>query len=119
MEDSILKSIKKLLGIEEDDMSFDTDIIIHINSAFSRLRRLGVGPEKSFSIRDDYPVWNDFIQDNDNIEDVKTYIYLKVKLLFDPPANSSVLSSMKETINQLEWELNVEAETPIINTEGE
>lgn len=108
--DSILTSIKKLLGITADYTHFDTDIIIHINSVFSILTQLGVGPAAGFSISDDTAVWSDYLQDNAVIEMVKTYVYLKVKLIFDPPANSFVVTSMEKTISELEWRLNVAAD---------
>lgn len=109
--DSILKTIKKLLDISDEETHFDTDIIMHINSVFSILHQLGVGPDKSFSIQDDTATWDDFIEDDNNFNDVKTYIYLKVRLLFDPPASSSVMSAMERQISELEWRLNVEGFT--------
>lgn len=108
--ESILESIKKLLGIAAEYDQFDTDIIIHINTAFSKLNQLGVGPEEGFSIRDKTSTWEDFLSDNKNLEAVKTYVYLIVRLVFDPPLNSAVLTAMDNTINQLEWRLNVAAE---------
>lgn len=108
--ESILTSIKKLLGITEDYEHFDTDIIIHINSVFSILTQIGVGSDTGFSISDKTATWSDFISDNTNLEMVKTYVYLKVKLLFDPPLNSSVTNSMEKTISELEWRLNVETD---------
>lgn len=108
--DSILTSIKKLLGISEDYKEFDTDIIIHINTAFSKLNQLGVGPEEGFSIKDKTSVWTEFLADAKNLESVKTYVYLIVRLVFDPPQSSAVMTSMENTINQLEWRLNVAAE---------
>lgn len=108
--DSILTSIKKLLGIAEDYEEFDTDIIIHINTAFSKLNQLGVGPEEGFSIKDKTSVWTEFLADAKNLESVKTYVYLIVRLVFDPPQSSAVMTSMENTINQLEWRLNVAAE---------
>lgn len=109
--DSILKTIKKLLGISDEETHFDTDIIMHINSVFSILHQLGVGPDKSFSIQDDTATWDDFIENDNNFNDVKTYIYLKVRLLFDPPVSSSVMSAMERQISELEWRLNVEGFT--------
>lgn len=108
--DSILTSIKKLLGIAEDYKEFDTDIIIHINTAFSKLNQLGVGPEEGFSIKDKTSVWTEFLADAKNLESVKTYVYLIVRLVFDPPQSSAVMTSMENMINQLEWRLNVAAE---------
>lgn len=109
--ESILTSIKKLLGITEEYNQFDPDIIMHINSVFMILTQLGVGPAEGFSIEDDTAVWTDFIQDVKKLESVKTYIYLKVKLAFDPPLSSAVIESMNRLINELEWRLNVAAES--------
>ena len=109
--ESILTSIKKLLGITEEYDQFDPDIIMHINSVFMVLTQLGVGPAEGFSIEDDTSVWSDFIQDVKKLESVKTYIYLKVKLAFDPPLSSAVIESMNRLINELEWRLNVAAES--------
>lgn len=116
--DSILTSIKKLLGITEEYTNFDADIIMHINTIFMILRQLGVGPSEGFRIEDDKAVWDDFIKvDYSNPESastlsaVKSYIHLKVKLLFDPPLSSAVMEAIKQSINELEWRLNVEAET--------
>ena len=108
--DSILTSIKKLLGIAEEYEEFDIDIIIHINTAFSKLNQLGVGPEEGFSIKDKTSEWDDFLADAKNLESVKTYVYLIVRLVFDPPQSSAVMTSIENTINQLEWRLNVAAE---------
>ena len=111
--ESILTSIKKLLGITAEYDHFDPDIIIHINSAFMILNQLGVGPEEGFSIEDDTSLWTDFIGDETKIESVRTYVYLKVKLVFDPPTSSFVTDSFNRTINELEWRLNVASETKV------
>lgn len=108
---SILTSIKKLLGISADCTDFDTDIIIHINTVFMVLNQLGVGPTKIFSIEDANSLWSDFITENDDLEAIKTYIHLKVRLIFDPPLSTAVLEAMKQHINELEWRLNVQAES--------
>ena len=105
--ESILTSIKKLLGIEEEYTQFDADIIMHINTVFLNLTQLGVGPSEGFLIEDDTAIWEDFIGDSSKLQAVKTYMYLKVKLLFDPPLSSSVTESMKRMIAELEWRLNV------------
>ena len=105
--DSILTSIKKLLGIAEEYTQFDEDIIMHINTVFLNLTQLGVGPEEGFLIEDDVASWEDFINDNTQLQAVKTYVYLKVKLLFDPPLSSSEIESMNRMIAELEWRLNV------------
>lgn len=110
MEESILTSIKKLLGIDKEYDVFDSDIIMHINTVFMVLNQLGVGPLEGFKIEDDLATWNMFTNDVNNLESIKTYIYLKVKLLFDPPLNSSVLESTKQLINELEWRLNAEVD---------
>ena len=104
--ESILTSIKKLLGVSEDDSYWDQDIIMHINSVFSILTDLGVGPSEGFRIEDDLATWNDFIGTNINYESVKTYMYLKVKLLFDTSTTSSaVIESINRMINEYEWRL--------------
>lgn len=105
--ESILTSIKKLLGIEEEYTQFDADIIMHINTVFLNLTQLGVGPSEGFLIEDDTAIWEDFIGDSSQLQAVKTYTYLKVKLLFDPPLSSSVTESMNRMIAELEWRLNV------------
>lgn len=108
--DSILTSIKKLLGIADEYTHFDTDIVVHINSAFMILNQLGVGPSECFSIKDKTSTWNDFLGDRGDLNSVRTYIYLRVRLLFDPPSGSAVMDSMTRMINELEWRLNVNAE---------
>lgn len=108
--DSILESIKKLLGIAEEITDFDTDIIIHINSVLMVLNQLGIGPSDGFYIKDDTAVWKDFIGDDTSIEAVKTYVYLKVRLIFDPPLSSAVTDAINKNISELEWRLNVIAE---------
>lgn len=105
--DSILTSIKKLLGITQEETSFDQDLIMHINSVFSILTQLGVGPSEGFSIEDDSAIWSDFLEDNTNLELVKTYVYMKVRLMFDPPTGSAVMESMNKMISELEWRINV------------
>ena len=110
MEESILTSIKKLLGITEEYTYFDVDIIMHINSAFSILTQLGVGPSNGFSIEDDSSTWDEFITDKSVLESVKSYIYMKVRLMFDPPSSSFVLDSMDKMTKELEWRLNATAE---------
>lgn len=111
MEESILTSIKKLLGLTKEYTNFDMDIMMHINSVFMILNQLGVGPANGFRIEDASSTWDEFITEDDNLDAVKSYIHLKVKLLFDPPLNSAVMEAMKQTINELEWRLNVKAES--------
>ena len=117
--ESILTSIKKLLGITEEYEHFDNDIIMHINSVFMILTQLGVGPSEGFSISDKTTTWYDFIPSGTNLEGVKSYVYLKVRLLFDPPQASGVMDAIKNQIGELEWRLNVEAETPTNKSEEE
>lgn len=108
--DSILTSIKKMLGMTEDYTEFDTDLIIHINSVFSTLTQIGVGPPEGFMIEDESSEWNDFIGTESKWNFVKTYVYLKVRLLFDPPNSGSVMESINNQIKELEWRLFTEAE---------
>lgn len=115
--DSILTSIKKLLGITEEYEHFDTDIIMHINTVLGTLTQIGVGPADGYSISDKEDYWSDFINDARKLEAVKSYVYLKVKLLFDPPASSVVMESINRQINELEWRLNVAVETTLNNKE--
>ena len=105
--DSILTSVKKMLGITEDYEHFDADLIMHINSVFMILTQLGVGPSEGFSIENKIDTWDDFVSSDSNLEAVKSYMYLKVKLLFDPPLSSAVMESMNRMISELEWRLNV------------
>ncbi len=106
---SILTSIKKLLGITAEYTDFDDDIIMHINSVFMILKQLGVGPKEGFSITGDTEEWTDFLPNGD-VNLVKSYIYLKVRLMFDPPINASLVESINRQIAEFEWRLNVEIE---------
>ena len=117
--ESILTSIKKLLGIPEEVDNFDADIIMHINSVFSILTQLGVGPSEGFMITDKTKTWDDFITDKKNIESVKSYVYMKVRLMFDPPISSAVMDCMNRMISEFEWRLNVTAEPTQSNEEEE
>lgn len=104
--DSILTSVKKLLGITEEYEQFDQDIILHINSVFLTLAELGIGPVGGFSIEDSTTEWSEYISDNDLLLNaVKSYMYLKVRLLFDPPS-SAVMELMKEQAKEFEWRMN-------------
>lgn len=107
---SILTSIKKMLGITEEYEHFDADLIMHINSVFMILTQLGVGPAEGFSIKDKDAVWADFISEGSRLELVKSYMYLKVKLLFDPPLGSAIIEAMNRQISEFEWRLNVEVD---------
>lgn len=113
VENSILNSIKKLLGIDEKYTQFDTDIIMHINSVFMILNQLGIGPENGFKITDKDQKWEDYISDDDNLDAIKTYMHLKVKIIFDPPLNSTVMDAHKQMISELEWRLNTQVKKEV------
>lgn len=117
--DSILTSVKKLLGIEEDYTHFDIDLIMHINSVFSILNQLGVGPEEGFTIEDSSAVWSDFLPEGKKLELVKTFVAQKVRLIFDPPLGSAVIESMNRTISELEWRIMVIADPDPVDEEEE
>jgi len=110
MEQSILISTKKILGIAEDYTVFDLDILTHINTAFSTLTQLGVGPPEGFMIEDAEPVWTDFIDNDIQYHAVKSYVFLKVRQLFDPPTTSYLIAATEKQILELEWRLNVHRE---------
>jgi len=107
METSILTSTKKILGIAEDYTVFDLDIITHINSAFSTLTQLGVGPPEGFMITDATEVWDDFVANDFQYNPVKSYVFLRVRQLFDPPSTSYLIAAVEKQIQELEWRLNV------------
>lgn len=107
MEESILESVKHLLGPGSCDDHFDDDLIIFINGVFSQLTQLGVGPEKGFSIDGPDKSWEEYISNDPKLEMVKTYMYTKVRLRFDPPQSSSVIQLMQQDASELEWRLNV------------
>lgn len=105
--ESILTSIKKMLGISEEYTHFDQDIIMHINTVFTILTQLGVGPSEGFSIQDEYAIWSDFVPVNPRLESIKTYTYLKVRLIFDPPTSSSMKESLERMASELEFRISV------------
>lgn len=109
---SILNTIKHMIGPSETYDYFDTDLIVHINSALATLTQLGVGPSTGFAITGDTETWDDFLGDDLRLGAVKSFVYLQCRLAFDPPQNSSILSSIKEQIAELTWRINVAAETP-------
>ena len=106
-EESILVYVKKLLGIQSDYNHFDPDIIYGINAAFAVLTQLGVGPEEGFSIFDDSATWNEFVSDNSRLSLIKPYVYLKTKMLFDPPTSGTLSEAIDKTISEYEFRLNV------------
>jgi hypothetical protein len=110
MSSSILDTIKKMVGVDPSYEVFDTDIIVHINSTFSTLHQLGVGPSTPFYISDKTATWSQFTGSNLAIESVKSYIYAKVKLAFDPPATSFAIEALNKMCSEFEWRLNVQSE---------
>ena len=110
--ESILTSIKKLLGVDEGYVEFDVDIIMHINTVFGILTQLGVGPPEGFFIEDKTAIWDDYISDDPLMcHMVKSYIHKKVQLLFDPPDRGAVMDALNRSIAELEFRLNVAAES--------
>jgi hypothetical protein len=109
MAQSILNSTKKILGVDPDDTSFDLDIITHINSEFSTLTDLGVGPEEGFAI-DEFTEWESYLEDQIVLAKVKTAVYLRVRLLFDPPTVGFLLDAVKEQLREAEWRLSTHRE---------
>lgn len=111
MADSILNSIKKPLGLDPEYTAFDTDVIMHINSVFFSLSQLGIGPAGGFSIDDNVATWDEYLGiELTNLHAVKTYMYLRVRLLFDPPATSFAIAAMEKQITEFEWRLNAHRE---------
>lgn len=108
--ESILRTIRKMIGPDETYTHYDTDLIIHINSALAVLTQLGVGPSEGFFIQDESATWNDFLGNDPKLEMVKSYVYMKVKLAFDPPSSSAVIDSMNRSISEFEWRTNMAAE---------
>ena len=106
METSILKSVKKNLGLEPNYDVFDGEIVMHINAAFSTLSQLGLGPAGGYFIDDDTSEWSEFSTTIDELSSVKSYVYLRVRLLFDPPTAGYVLASFEGQLRELVWRLN-------------
>lgn len=127
MEDSILKTTKKILGVDPADPSFDLDIITHINSVLSILKDLGVGPVAGFQIEDDTAKWDEFITDGDvAYNTVKSYVYLRVRRLFDPPQTAFLMEAMDNQAKELEWRISTNREAtdwvtpePVLQTGGD
>lgn len=126
MTDRILESVKKVLGVAPDYLAFDQDIMMHINSAFSVLHQLGVGPDEPFMIEDETATWTEFLGTERGVNSVKSYVYLRVRLLFDPPATSFALGAMEKQIEELGWRISTYMEgvrhpyvEPVVETEEE
>ena len=110
--DSILDTIKKMLGIDPEDISFDTDIKVHINTTMLSISQMGIGPPNGFIVTSKDNVWNDFLGSSAmNLEGVKSYIYLKIKLIFDPPQSSTVIEAFNKSISELEFRMMLAVET--------
>lgn len=105
--ESILDSIKKLLDLNPEDTQWDTNIIMHINSVFMILTQVGVGPSEGFAITDNTTTWDEFVPDVTKVAGIKSYMYAKVKIVFDPPTSSVVMDALTRTITEYEWRLNV------------
>lgn len=111
LEEKILSSIKKLLGLNDGVTVFDTDIVIHINTVFANLTQMGVGPQDNegknigFRISTGNEVWGDFTDNDILIENVKSYVYIKVKMVFDPPTSSALIDAYNAQAKELEWRL--------------
>lgn len=107
MEESILKTIKQLIGCPDDFEQFDLDLTIHINSAFATLTQLGVGPKEGYRITGPDNVWSEFEEDAKKSSLIKDYVYIKTRLLFDPPTSSALMDSLKEQLKEMEWRLYI------------
>lgn len=123
MDDSILRTIRRMIGgmvIAEDSSEehpFDMDLMIHINTILQILNQLGVGKE-DFQIVSEDQTWSQFLgHDFKNLNSVKTYVYLRVKLLFDPPSSGTLMQAMKEQIAEIEWRLNTKVDRGVIKNE--
>lgn len=108
--ESILQSVKKTLGLDADYDVFDPDVIMHINTTFGTLQDLGIGPESGFMIEDATATWDSYVLGDNRILSVKSYVYLRVRMLFDPPTSSYHVAAIQEQIKELEWRLNVHHE---------
>lgn len=117
METSILKSIKKVLGLSPEYDVFDEDIIMHINSILSNLTQIGVGPATGLFIEDDTQTWKDLFGEDPRFNNIKSYVYLKVRLMFDPPQNSNITNAINEQIKEFEWRINAEREEDLWDPE--
>lgn len=111
MSDSILTSVKKVLNIPADYSAFDQDVLMHINSVFSTINQLGIGPEGGLTIENATPTWAALIGSDPRLNFVKSYVYLRVRMLFDPPSTSFHLEALKQQYQELEWRMNVYRES--------
>lgn len=111
MSESILDSVKKLIGTPVDDTSFDADIILHINSVFMVLNQLGIGPVNGYTITDKTPKWSDYVAETANLQGLKTYMVLRVKALFDPSSTSFTQDAFQRQVAEFEWRLVLQRES--------
>lgn len=116
MSESILISVKRILGMDEQYTVFDLDVMTHINSVFNTLTQLNVGPKNGFMIEDASAKWEDFLGNDINLNAVKSYVCLRVKVLFDPPSTSFHLSAIENQCREMEWRLSVYADPPVSPT---
>lgn len=116
---SILGTIKKLIGLDKTYDVFDQDLIVAINSSFMILNQLGIGPDKPFSITDESSTWKDFFGDEEMFALAKSYIYLRTKLLFDPPTSGVLHEAVERQISEFEWRMHVQADYNDSKKEGE
>lgn len=110
MENSVLNTIKAMIGPSVAYSGFDTDLTVHINSSLMYLAQMGVVPDGT-KIIDENTTWSDLIGDNDKLEGIKSYLYFKARIMFDPPANSTIMAAYNEEIKQLEWRMNIACDT--------
>lgn len=116
-KESILNSTKKLLGIFSSVDAFDTELILHINSVLSALVQMGIGPSEGYAITNAENTWSEFLGNDKRLESVKTYVFMRVRLLFDPPSNSSVIQAYENQIKEFEWRNYIVKDTDRINSE--
>ena len=124
VEKSILKDIKKAIGIAPDYPEFDQDIILFVNAVFSTLNQLGLGPDEGFRIEDEEAEWADFLEGDKRLNNIKSYLVLRTRLLFDPPSTSFAITAMREQATELEWRINAQREhdtypKPLLQLEGD
>lgn len=110
MTESILDSVKKVLGFDPSYTVFDTDVLMHINTVFSDLNDLGIGPTDGYSITDSTSQWSAFLGSDATLNRVKTYMFLRVRMIFDPPISGFAIDAMNKQIEQLEWRISVKRE---------
>lgn len=111
--ESILGSIKQMLGISQDETNFDSELMLHINGALMIINQLGVGPSTGFIVLGKTQTWSEFLADRKDLELVKTAVYLRVRLMFDPPQNSFLVSSIQKQIEEFDWRITATA-APVV-----